>query len=401
VLPSGSAISDRANAGATAALCREWPLVLHARVATGRGGGPDKTILNSPRFYEQHGYRALCAYLHPPGDRGANDLEERAAALGAPFISIADRGPVDIRAVRELTRICREQRVAIWHGHDPKTDVLGLLVSRFWPMRMVSTVHGWITNTRREHWYKQFDKWSLRHYEQVVCVSERLLGECRNAGISANKSRLIHNGIDTQTCRRKLARKVAKRKLGIPADTLLIGSVGRLSDEKGYDLLIQAVLQLIARGQDHRLHIAGEGPAREKLERLIASTGSEERIKLLGHVADPSELFQALDVFALSSLTEGLPNCLLEAMALEAPVVATRVGGVPALVIDGETGISVEPGDVTVLAAGIARMCKEESLRERCSVSARNLIEKTFSLARRMEQMCNVYDELLASQPPR
>jgi glycosyltransferase involved in cell wall biosynthesis len=211
------------------------------------------------------------------------------------------------------------------------------------------------------------------------------------------KCRLIHNGIDTERYRRQLDRNVGKRRLGIPERSLLVGSVGRLSDEKGFDVLIQAAAQLIARGQDVRLCIAGEGPARGKLERLIATTVCQERIRLLGHIADPSEFYQALDVFALSSLTEGLPNCLLEAMALETPVVASRVGGVPALVIDGETGISVEPGNAAAIAAGIGQMCSDESLRHRCSASARSLIETSFSLARRMEQMCNVYNELFES----
>src|SRR5437762_2448415 len=94
------------------------PVVLDARVVSGTGGGPDKTILNSPRFLEPLGYRMLCSYLHPPGDPGFEVLRKRADQLQAPLAEIIDRGPFDLRVVRELVRLCRRERVAIYHGHD-------------------------------------------------------------------------------------------------------------------------------------------------------------------------------------------------------------------------------------------------------------------------------------------
>src|SRR5438876_9406665 len=116
-------------------------VVLDARAVTGTGGGPDKTILNSPRFLDPLGYRMLCAYLHPPRDSGFAVLRKRADALGAPLHEIIDRGLWDWRVFTELLRLCRRERVAIYHGHDYKSNLLGLLLKRFWPMRLVTTAH--------------------------------------------------------------------------------------------------------------------------------------------------------------------------------------------------------------------------------------------------------------------
>src|SRR6266568_1176403 len=160
------------------------PVVLDARVVSGTGGGPDKTILHSPRFLEPLGYRMVCAYLHPPGDAGFEVLRERAHQLQAPLAEIIDRGPFDLRAVAALLRLCRRERVAIYHGHDYKSNLLGLLLARFHRMRLVTTAHGWVVHSARTPLYYRIDKFCLRRYERVICVSEDLVAECRRAGVS-------------------------------------------------------------------------------------------------------------------------------------------------------------------------------------------------------------------------
>src|SRR5262249_44155089 len=146
------------------------PVVLDARVVSGTGGGPDKTILNSPRYLAPAGYRMLCAYMRPPGDPGFEQLRAKAQRWGAPLVEIDDRGPWDWRVPAELLPVCRRERVQVWHGHDYKSNALGLLLARFWPMRLVTTVHGWVKHTRRTPLYYRIDRLCLRHYEAVICV---------------------------------------------------------------------------------------------------------------------------------------------------------------------------------------------------------------------------------------
>ena len=365
-------------------------------MVTGSGGGPEKTILNSPRFLDPLGYRMLCAYLHPPGDAGYNVIESKAAKYGAPLVSIPDRGPWDWRVVTELLAVCRRENVAIWHGHDYKTNALGLLLRKFWPMRLVTTVHGWVHHTARTPIYYRIDQMCLPRYEKVICVSDDLLDACLDAGVPARNCILLENGIDGLEYARRQCVRDAKAKLGLPSDALLVGAVGRLEAEKGFDVLIRAVHALAARGHDLRLVIVGEGGERANLERLTRELGVADRVQLPGWQADVRGYFEAMDLFALSSHREGLPNVVLEAMALEVPVVATRVNGVPRLVQDGRNGLLVEPGDADGLTAALERLLLDFGLRDALRLTGRRTIETRYSFANRMTRLASIYDQMLA-----
>jgi glycosyltransferase involved in cell wall biosynthesis len=376
------------------------PVVLDVRVVTGTGGGPDKTILNAPRFLEPMGYRNLCAYMHPPADPGFDTLRERARCLDTPLISIDDRGPWDWRVATELLALCRRERVAIWHGHDYKSNLLGLLLRPFWPMRLVSTVHGWgVMGERRTQLYNRVDRLCLPFYERVVCVSEDLHHACRTLGVPEHRCLLIENAIDTTQFTRRTGRDEAKRRLGLPAAGFTVGAVGRLSEEKAYDLLIRAVDRLIGDGHDVALLIVGEGNQRAKLEALRTELGRGDRIRLLGFQSDVIPLYEAMDLFVLSSLREGLPNVVLEAMALEVPVVATRIAGIPRLIEDCRNGLLVEPGSIDALAEAITRTINDPGLRLLLQWEGRTTVESHHSFAVRMDRFRALYDELLERQP--
>jgi glycosyltransferase involved in cell wall biosynthesis len=371
-------------------------VVLDARVVRGSGGGPDKTILNSPRFLEHAGYRNLCLYLRAPGDAGFERLRLQAQIRRTPLIEIDDRGPLDLGIVPKLLNVCRRERVQIWHGHDYKTNALGLLLQRMRPrMRLITTVHGWVHHTSRTPLYYWIDRLSLRGYEKVICVSPDLYESCLRGGVPADRCELIENGIDLDDYARKRSVSEAKRRLGLDPNRLLVGAAGRLSGEKGFDRLIRCVDRLLNDGRDVDLVVVGEGDERASLESLIAQLGRQGRARLLGFRSDLPEWFQAMDVFVLSSLREGLPNVVLEAMALETPVVATRIAGVPRLVRDGENGLLVAPDSVEELTAALSRLLGDPALRERLGKAGRRTVEADYSFAVRMDKMRVVYDRLL------
>jgi glycosyltransferase involved in cell wall biosynthesis len=373
----------------------EMPVILDARVVTGCGGGPDKTILNSPRFLANAGYRMLCAYMHPPGDAGFEQLRGKAERAQAPLESVPDRGPWDWRVVPHLLQLCRRERVSIWHGHDYKSNALGLLLRRFWPMRLVTTVHGWVKQTRRTPLYYGLDRWCLRRYEKVLCVSDDLHEQCLASGVASDRCLLIENGIDTTEYVRQRRTNEAKRLLGIPPERNVIGAVGRLSPEKDFDGLVRAVDRLLRRGADVELLILGEGDEYSHLQDLIHQLGRADRCRLLGYHADLRPFYEAMDVFALSSLREGLPNVLLEAMALEVPVVTTAVAGVPRLIHDECNGLLVPPGDLDRLADALGRLVCDMTLRDRLGPEGRRTVERDYSFARRMQRLQALYDEIL------
>jgi glycosyltransferase involved in cell wall biosynthesis len=178
------------------------------------------------------------------------------------------------------------------------------------------------------------------------------------------------------------------------AGSLVVGAVGRLSEEKGFLLLIEAVERCIERGLDLELWIAGEGEEQERLEARMRASKHAERFALLGFQKDTLGLFEAFDLFALSSLREGLPNVVLEAMALEVPVVATRSGGMGAFGRDGVDMRLVGVGSVDELQRGIEELARDPALRAKLARAARERIERELSFTQRMRKMVALYDRL-------
>ena len=364
------------------------PVVFDTRVVTGSGGGPDKTILNSPRFLDPH-YRMLCGYLHPPNDPGFADLRAKAARYHAPLVSIPDRGPWDWRVVSGLLSVCRREKVRIYHGHDYKTNALGLLLARFWPDAAGDHPARLGPPHRPHAAVLPIDRWTLPRYERVISVSQDLHDAALGAGVPADRAVLLENGIDVEDYRRRRTAPEAKAALGLPPD-LLVGACGRLEKEKAFDVLIRSVAKL----PGVRLRILGEGGDRPRLEALVRELGVADRVALPGWVSDVRGTFEAFDVFALPSLREGLPNVLLEAMALEVPCVATRIAGIPKLIQDGENGRLVEPGDQAGFDAALGGLTAERTMRERFAAAGRRTIETRYSFAVRMGKLRALYDEL-------
>jgi glycosyltransferase involved in cell wall biosynthesis len=370
-------------------------VVLDARVVRGSGGGPDKTILNSPCHLAAAGYRNLCVYLRPPEDPGFQRIRRQAKQRDVNLVEIDDRGPLDGMVLPRLLNLCRRKRVQIWHGHDYKTNLLGLLLRRFWPMRLVTTVHGWVQYTSRTPFYYWLDRLSLQHYEKVICVSSDLHEACLLYGVAPDRCELIENGIDDKEYVRNRTVAEARRHLGLETKGFLIGAAGRLSPEKGFDLLVRAVARLRGEGTDASLVIIGEGDQHAELQSLILQLGQQEHIRLLGFRSDLRDWLQAMDVFALSSLREGLPNVVLEAMALETPVVATRIGGIPRLIHNGENGVLVNAGDTDRFACALKDLANDRKRRSALGQAGRATVESQFSFAKRMHKVRTLYDSLL------
>lgn len=412
--------------------------VLHTRIVSGTGGGPEKTILNSPRFLEGTKWREEALYLHAPGDPGIEVLRERARERRCPFHTLADRWPLDPRTLKRCAELCRELGVVIWHGHDYKSNLFGVLLRRYCDLRLFTTVHGWVKYTARTPLYFAVDRWAIKRHEEVVCVSQDLFDECARFGVPAERLTLIENAIDTEEFRRagppsaaplraekssapspagsatpaglatpagSAPSKSAATKsstapsnaLGpTPAGRLVVGAVGRLSEEKGFHHLIAAVERCVERGLDLELWIAGEGDQQARLEAQIAASKHAARLKLLGFRKDAKALFEAMDVFALSSLREGLPNVVLEAMAMEVPVLATRCGGMEAFAKDEEDALLVGVDSADELERGLARLATDSALRARLATTARAKIERDYSFARRMQRFAELYERMLA-----
>ncbi len=349
--------------------------VLHVRIVTGAGGGPEKTILNSPRHLAGTRYRETACWLHAPGDAGIALLEARALERGCPFVAVEDPHAYAFGTLQRMAALCRERGIRIWHGHDYKSNLFGVLLAPLCGLRLVSTVHGWVKHTQKTPFYFAVDRFALRRYGEVVAVSQDLYDECLRIGVARERLWLIENAIDTDEFRRRApARASPLRALPegrLPEGRLLVGAVGRLSEEKGFHLLIEAVERAVDAGCDLELWIAGEGDQEKRLQGRIADSRHAPRMKLLGF--------------------------RLEAMAMEVPVLATRCGGLEAFGRDGEDMLLVDAGSSAALAAGLERLARDPGLRARLARSARARVERDASFRARMSRFVAVYDRLVAS----
>ncbi len=386
-----------------------WPpkpdgreVVLHTRVVTETGGGPDKTILMSAPFLADSPYWLAAAYMHPPEDPGFAEVRRRAETIGSPLISVPDRGALDRSVLRRMLAICKHYQVKVWHGHDYKSNLLGVALRPFWPMKLITTVHGWVKHTTKTPLYYAVDRWCLPYYHHVICVSDDLQERVAALGVPPERCSLIHNAIDERMYSRTIAPDHApmRQQMGTPPGRKVVGAIGRLSPEKGFGDLIRAVHGLVTGDGDRldiELWIAGDGDARPDLERQIKALGLEDRVKLLGFCSDPIAFYHALDLFTLSSLREGLPNVVLEAMSMSVPVVSTRVAGVPKMLTDGETGLLCPIGQPGELAEAMRRALTDSALSQRLVAAGRELIEREYSFTQRMAKVRAIYDQVLGA----
>jgi glycosyltransferase involved in cell wall biosynthesis len=366
--------------------------ILHL-IDTYRIGGPGKTIINSARFIAP-GYRVHVASF-VSADDARNEFREAVLADGIPYLGLPEVRRFDLDHLRLLRDYVRRERIAILHAHGYRSDAIGYLLSFMVPrLRVVTTHHGWIRNSARQRMMVWLAVRLGARLHGVSCVSEKLLEELPRS--LRRRAAVVHNGIVLQDYVPGARREEIRRQLGLQQDDLLLAVIGRLSAEKGVVEMLEAFERL--GGDVPRAHLAyvGEGPLRPQLEARIAAGAGRGRVHLLGHWQPVQPIFDAADVIVSPSLTEGLSNVLLEAMAMRRPIVATRAGGNAEIVEDGTTALMVPVGDVTALAGAIHRIAADAGLRQGLVERAADRVRREFSFEARMRKEEAFYDRVLA-----
>lgn len=369
--------------------------ILELRAAEASGGGPEKTILYGAATHSVR-YQVTVCYIRF-GQPPLRTIADRAGQLGVRYVELQQKSRVDLRLWRDLRRIVDELRIDLVHAHDYKTNFLALALARQAGITPLSTAHGWSGHHRRERlFYYPADKLLLRRFPLVIAVSREIASTLVAAGVSSERIRTILNGIDSNQFRPDPVRRTAARQLlGFSNGQLVIGAVGRLEKEKRYDLLIDAFAQLRRFHPETRLVIAGDGSQRRKLEQQIERLGLGGHCQLLGHVTDIVRLYNALDLFVQSSDNEGAPNVVLEAMAMEVPIVATDAGGTRDLVDHGVHGLLVTPGNSTKLGEAIHSALADGIAARKRVDKARRRVERDLSFESRTRRLEEIYDLLV------
>ena len=370
--------------------------VLELRSVRGTGGGPEKTILLGAAMADPARTHVTVCYLRDLRD-GVFAIDERAAGAGVDYLEVHERHSFDPQVWAHLRRVIAERGIDLLHAHDYKTDLLALLLARATGVRALATVHGWTGHSARERMcYYPADKRVLARFPRLIAVSSDIARELVSYGADPSRVTTVLNAIDPRQFHRDPAREAgARAALGLAADDIAIGAVGRLEPQKRFDLLLEAFAGAHARRPALRLVIAGDGSQRRDLERQRDALGLGGAVIMPGHLTDVVALHHALDLFVQSSDYEGTPNAVLEAMAMETPIVATEAGGTAELVHDGTHGRIIPMGRVDRLIHGIEAALADPGATRRMADRARIRVEGELSFASRVRRVEGIYQEVM------
>jgi glycosyltransferase involved in cell wall biosynthesis len=370
--------------------------ILEFRSAEGAGGGPEKTILLGAAQSEPDRFAVTVCYIRDARNT-TDEIGARARQLGVDYVEIRQRRRLDPAVWRTTRHLVRERHIDIVHAHDYKTNLLALLLARTDGVIPLSTAHGWTGRSWREQFlYYPIDKRLLGRFPLVIAVSGQIRRDLLRTGARPERVRTVLNGIDHQAFRRRREREAeARTKLGIKPGELVIGGIGRLAPEKRFDVLLKAVALLRRQRPALQLLFAGEGPSRADLEGLAGQLGISSACRFLGHYGNIPELHHALDILVQSSIYEGTPNVVLEAMALETPIVATDAGGTAEIIEPGVHGLVVPPDDPGALVQAVEWTLADRQTTARRVKAARRRVEGELSFDTRMQTVEAIYEELM------
>ena len=353
---------------------------------TGRGGA-EKALVDLALGLDRSRYHVtVCA------TRTAGNYQPLLDAAGVRSVILERHSRRDLTKLAGLVRRLRRERVHILHTHLFGSNTWGRLLGKLAGVPVIIAHEHWSSKAQKEVWV---DRLLYRLSDRILvpsAASKRIVMELE--GIPARYIDVIYNGVDMSRFSPGADRSAVRGELGLPEDALVVGTVGRLSADKGgQDHLIRAVAGV---RRDHpavRLLVVGDGPLRSGLEEL-AATELGDAAQFTGQRTDVARLLGAMDVFVLPSLREALPIAVLEAMAMRLPAVATRVGGVPEVVEDGATGFVVPPGDEVALRAALARLVDDAELRDRLGAAGQAHVHAHFTLQQMVRQVEHLYDGL-------
>ncbi|MEW6359378.1 MAG: glycosyltransferase family 4 protein [Planctomycetota bacterium] len=367
-------------------------------------GGTKKHVLQLLRHLPRDRYDLsfVCSTLRDPSFQ--KDVEAlRAEGIKVAVIPMtrAIHPLADLRALAELIRHIRRHRYDIVHTHSSKAGILGRIAARLARVPVViHTPHAFAfemaAGRAANAFYRMAERIGARLSDAIVAVSEheRRLAIGLNV-LPPDRIVTIENALDDDDLTPSHNREKMRKELGLEGKQILVGTVGRLTRQKGLPVLLDAAGILLHDFPDMRFLIAGSGEDEGALRRKMAALGIADQVLLLGHRDDTHDLYAAMDIFVLPSLWEGRPYALLEAMAAGRPVVASDVCGLGDVIEDGANGLLVPVGEAARLAEAVARLGRDSELRRRLGRAARQTVETRYRLADAIAKLDAVYGRVL------
>jgi L-malate glycosyltransferase len=360
---------------------------LHIDSARTWRGGQNQVLLtvNGLRAIGQRA--ALVA--HPGGEL------RRRAEEGLELIPLAARMEIDLHAAWKLARVVTRLRPDILHAHDPHglaMAALALSIGGAGSRARGARPPALVASRRVDFHLKgnSFSRWKHRQVDCFIAASGAIEAMLRHDGVPADRVVTVHEGIDVEHVLAAPPVDIHSAFF-LPHGAPVVGNVAALVAHKGHRHLIEAARLVVREMPDVRFLVLGEGDLRQPLERLVREYRLEKHVLMPGFRTDVLGCIKSFDLFAMSSVTEGLGTSLLDAMACSVPIVATTAGGIPEIVEDRITGALVPPRDHRALAEAITRLMRDNSLRRRMALAGFARVQERFTVERMVEATAGVY----------
>lgn len=372
------------------------PIRLCYLITTFAVGGAENHLLSLVSRLPRDRFEVTVAFFKEEAIE-ARSLVPDFKALGVEVVDLGMERRWDYKALARLVRLLREGRYHILHTHLFRADLMGALArKRAGVPHLFSTIHNTDPFYTHPVW-KRLARWAAGEADRVVVISDaigRFMVE--RVGLEAGRLRRIHYGLETPPGRPEL-REAVRRELGIEAEAPVAGIIARLTPQKNHQRLLEAFATVHSKVPGARLLVVGHDPGglRPLLEATAERLGLALAVRFLGYRDDREAILEALDCFVLPSLWEGFGLVLLEAMAAGRPVVASRVGAIPEVVLDGKTGYLVDPHDGSALADSMVRVLGDRALGRRLGEEGRRRVLNEFSPEKMVASTVGCYEDII------
>jgi glycosyltransferase involved in cell wall biosynthesis len=357
--------------------------ILHIREAS-IFGSPERLIIGQVRH--ARAFRYLPVTFRKGGRE--NPFAAELKSLNLPCREVSERFTGDLTTIGRLAALIKDEHPALIVTHEYKSNFYGRRAARRAGVPHLIHFHGVTSEDRRVHLYNRIDLAVMRRVQGIITVSEQTRQRLIDAGVDGSKIRVVINAVAEQAFER-----APFESPSFDDNAPLLVAAGRLSYEKGFDILIEGLATLLEGGHAANLLIYGDGPEKENLARLIASLELSGRVKLMGFIRDVRPPFGAMQILVVPSRSEGFPLVLLEAWAQGAPVVAHPVGGLPDLVVDNVNGLLARAATPEALAEALSKALAMPDFKSRCGAAGQALTRDKFNFERQLDSLEAIYRE--------
>lgn len=358
------------------------PLRIVQYITPSQIGGAEVHVIGLSEKLRERGHEVTI--ICPRGRPLTAELIARGLSVRTPRTT----GKLDPVMLGRLVWSLRRDRVQVIHTHLSTASLLGSLAARLAGVPSLATVHG--LNTRSCYNYAH----------AIIAVSNAVKQHLAAQGMPSDRITVVHNGVDLRSFARPDDSQTVRQQWNLPKDAPILVTVGRLAPAKGHRDLIQALEILVRDGRrrEVRLLVVGVGALLSELRREAERRGVADRVIFAGFQRDVVPFLQVADIFVLPSVQEGLSLSALEAMALGKPVVAFRVGGTPEVVVDGETGLLVAPGQLDELAGALEQLLSDPEQARVMGRAGQLRVRRAFDLEQMVSRIEGIYRSLVAQR---